>query len=137
MVNIRKGAYMFWWLHYTQADVVNATERPLILWLQGGPGASSTGYGNFEEIGPFDIDMVRREFTWINDFNVLFIDNPVGAGFSYVDDVKYLATNNRQIAMDLVMTLWEFYDRLPECSIPYNVGKLRWKNGSRTCTFIA
>lgn len=105
---------MFWWLHYTLAVDVNHAERPLVIWLQGGPGASSTGYGNFEELGPFDLDVVRRDFTWINDLNVLFIDNPVGTGYSYVDDSKYLTTDNRQIALDLVAMLKGFYERLPE-----------------------
>ncbi len=38
-VNVREGASLFWWLHYTIADgLKNPTDRPLILWLQGGPG---------------------------------------------------------------------------------------------------
>lgn len=34
-INIREGAYMFWWLYYTTADVEVYTKRPLIIWLQG------------------------------------------------------------------------------------------------------
>lgn len=39
---VRNGSYLFWWLHYTNATP-NYLERPLIIWLQGGPGGSSTG----------------------------------------------------------------------------------------------
>ena len=46
--------------------------------------------------------------------NVLFIDNPVGTGFSYVDDLKYLTTDNFQIADDLVELLRGFYEKLPQ-----------------------
>lgn len=62
MLAVREGAHMFWWLHYTIADgVTDPTERPLILWLQGGPGSSSTGFGNFEILGPLDLSLNKRD----------------------------------------------------------------------------
>lgn len=113
-VEVRAGAKIFWWLHQTSANVSTYTDVPLIIWVQGGPGASSTGYGNFAELGPLDADLNPRNTTWINDFNVLFVDNPVGAGFSHVDDPKYYATNNVQIATDFVVFLKGFYDTVPD-----------------------
>ena len=56
---------MFWWLYYTTANVT-FTNRPLVMWLQGGPGASSSGYGNFMEIGPLDVDQKPRNFSWVS-----------------------------------------------------------------------
>lgn len=59
---------MFWWLYYvTDPGVDHYTDRPIVIWLQGGPGASSSGYGNFEEIGPLDLDLHERSHTWVND----------------------------------------------------------------------
>lgn len=104
---------MFWWLHYTTATD-NHVERPLILWLQGGPGSSSTGFGNFEILGPYDLDLNERSFSWIHTHNVLFVDNPVGTGFSYVDNYRFLTKDNQQIALDLVELLRGFYDACPE-----------------------
>uniref|UniRef100_A0A8C0I632 Serine carboxypeptidase 1 n=1 Tax=Balaenoptera musculus TaxID=9771 RepID=A0A8C0I632_BALMU len=52
-VTVRKDAHMFWWLYYATSPSKNFSELPLVMWLQGGPGGSSTGFGNFEEIGPF------------------------------------------------------------------------------------
>ena len=46
--------------------------------LQGGPGASGVGFGNFMEIGPHDMFGRPRNTTWLKKANVLFIDNPVG-----------------------------------------------------------
>lgn len=89
-VNIREGGHMFWWLYFTTASVQNYTDRPLIIWLQGGPGSSSTGYGNFAELGPLDINLKERNYTWVKDVNVLFVDNPVGTGFSYVENSSQL-----------------------------------------------
>ncbi|CAL4096897.1 unnamed protein product, partial [Meganyctiphanes norvegica] len=112
-VSVRDGAHMFFWLYYTTADVDYKT-RPLLIWLQGGPGASSTGIGNFLEIGPQDTLLNNRTNAWNEHVNVLFIDNPVGTGFSYVDDPKNLANNNTVIANDLVEFMKGFLLKVPE-----------------------
>ncbi|XP_077286830.1 retinoid-inducible serine carboxypeptidase-like isoform X1 [Arctopsyche grandis] len=112
--DVRDGAHMFWWLFHTTANVTNSSERPLMMWLQGGPGASSCGYGNFEILGPLDLNLEPRESTWVKDFNVLFVDNPVGSGYSYVDRLSSLTTDNKQIARDLVSLMKSFYEKLPQ-----------------------
>ncbi|XP_060523995.1 retinoid-inducible serine carboxypeptidase-like [Cylas formicarius] len=112
-VNVREQAYIFWWLYFTNATQ-NPYERPLAIWLQGGPGASSVGYGNFEEIGPLDENLNLRNYTWVKDLNLLFVDNPVGTGFSYVDDLRAIPTTNKQIALDFVEFLKGFYTALPQ-----------------------
>ena len=48
-VDVRPKAHMFWWFMKTPCGDVD--NRPIIIWLQGGPGCSATGYGNFMEIG--------------------------------------------------------------------------------------
>ncbi|XP_058827051.1 retinoid-inducible serine carboxypeptidase-like [Topomyia yanbarensis] len=109
-VEVRPGAHMFWWLHYTtDTNAQHYTNRPLIVWLQGGPGASSTGYGNFEEIGLLDSNLRERQHSWVKNYNVLFVDNPVGSGFSYVEKDLLLAKDNAQIGQDLVTMIKTFY----------------------------
>ncbi|XP_055532872.1 retinoid-inducible serine carboxypeptidase-like [Wyeomyia smithii] len=112
-VEVRKGAHMFWWLYYTTAEVEQFTDRPLLIWLQGGPGASSM-YGNFEELGPLTLEGEERNHTWVKNYNVLFIDNPVGTGFSYVEDSSLLTKDNAEIADDLLTFIKEFYRLNPE-----------------------
>ncbi|XP_015927838.1 retinoid-inducible serine carboxypeptidase isoform X2 [Parasteatoda tepidariorum] len=112
-VDVRKDAHMFWWLYYTD-QTTNYASYPLVIWLQGGPGASSTGYGNFLEIGPLDEHLRPRNSTWLSKANLLFIDNPVGTGFSYVTNKSALATTNKQIADDLVTCLTSILDTVPE-----------------------
>ncbi|CAL1686269.1 unnamed protein product [Lasius platythorax] len=111
-VEVRPNASMFWWLYYTTADVKSYYDKPLMIWLQGGPGSSSTAYGNFEELGPLDTDLNPRNYTWVKNYNVLFIDNPVGTGFSYVNKSKFARTN-AQIASDLLECIRGFYNQLP------------------------
>ena len=35
-VDVRTGAHMFYWLY----EAATPTQQPLVMWLQGGPGAS-------------------------------------------------------------------------------------------------
>ncbi|GAB0094582.1 retinoid-inducible serine carboxypeptidase [Sergentomyia squamirostris] len=116
-LTVRPGADMFYWLFNTRADVRYPQERPLIVWLQGGPGASSTGHGNFEEIGPLDVDLMMRNFTWVREYNVLFIDSPVGSGFSHVDNTNLLATDHAQITDDLITFLGIFFEKHPRLAL--------------------
>jgi serine carboxypeptidase 1 len=68
----------------------------------GGPGMPSSGYGNFLEIGPHNSSFYKREGSFVDNFNVLFVDNPVGVGYSYVSDsATKLVTNGAEIGEDL------------------------------------
>lgn len=59
---------MFYWLFYVQdPKVTSFYDRPLVIWLQGGPGGSSTSFGNFEEIGPLHVNGSERSHSWVSD----------------------------------------------------------------------
>ncbi|GAB2292110.1 hypothetical protein Dimus_026362 [Dionaea muscipula] len=70
----------------------NPKHDPLFLWLTGGPGCSSFN-GLIFELGPleFDIDSYEGgiprfkdyEYAWTKTASILFLDSPVGTGFSY------------------------------------------------------
>ncbi|KAM2035706.1 hypothetical protein TB2_038019 [Malus domestica] len=52
--------------YFAEADI-NPASKPLVLWLNGGPGCSSLGVGAFSENGPFRPDgevLVRNEYSW-------------------------------------------------------------------------
>ena len=57
--------------------------RPVLLWLQGGPGGPSL-FGLFNEHGPYivqaDNSIKPRPTTWALTHNIIYIDNPVGTG---------------------------------------------------------
>ncbi|XP_039097098.1 retinoid-inducible serine carboxypeptidase isoform X2 [Hyaena hyaena] len=109
-VTVRKDAHMFWWLYYAMNPCKNFSELPLVMWLQGGPGGSSTGFGNFEEIGPLDSDLKPRRTTWLQSASLLFVDNPVGTGFSYVNKSDAYARDLDMVASDMLVLLKTFFD---------------------------
>jgi len=104
-VDVRPKAHMFWWFMKTPCG--DADTRPIVIWLQGGPGGSGTGYGNFMEVGPQDNNLQPRNYTWLKEASLLFIDSPVGAGFSYVDEDDAYTTTVYEVADDLVTALGE------------------------------
>lgn len=60
------------------------------------------------------LQLEERSFTWVKDYNVMFIDNPVGSGFSYVDSENLLTKSNQEIADDLVEFMKQFYEQYPQ-----------------------
>lgn len=78
---------------------------------------ASSGYGNFLEIGPLNMDMEPREHTWVKDYNILFLDNPIGVGFSYISQNKTkLVQNQKDIGNDLVKFLCKYLRKFTEFS---------------------
>ncbi|XP_029914080.1 retinoid-inducible serine carboxypeptidase [Myripristis murdjan] len=113
-VQVRDGAHMFWWLYYADSETAGYKDLPLVMWLQGGPGGSGSGFGNFEEIGPLDKDQQPRKTNWVQAASVLFVDNPVGTGFSYTDRPDAYATNVAMVASDMLVLLQHFFSERKE-----------------------
>ena len=65
----------------------NPKTAPLVLWLNGGPGAASLN-GALRENGPCFIgddsnSTYLNPWSWNNEANLLYIDQPMHTGFSY------------------------------------------------------
>lgn len=100
---------MFWWLVGSTNASAPRAAQPLVMWLQGGPGAASSGYGNMQEIGPLNMRLEPRNTTWAQSANLLFVDQPVGTGYSYCNDVADLTTNLTGIVDDLLAFTSAFF----------------------------
>ncbi|KAL1559580.1 hypothetical protein AAHA92_09907 [Salvia divinorum] len=93
---------------------------PLLLWLNGGPGCSSLGYGAMEEVGPFRVHsdaqtLYLNKFSWNQAANVLFLESPAGVGFSYSNRSADLRSNgDRRSAIDNYNFLVNWLERFPE-----------------------
>lgn len=111
-VQVRPKAHMFWW-HYKSPYRVEDSSKPwpIIMWLQGGPGASGVGIGNFEEVGPLDTSLKPRNSTWLLKGDLLFVDNPVGTGYSFVEDEKLFVKTDVEAATDLTTLLIKLFNK--------------------------
>ncbi|CAN4105495.1 unnamed protein product [Withania somnifera] len=116
-VNETHGRALFYWFFEA---TTSPNKKPLLLWLNGGPGCSSIGYGEAEELGPFFTQKNKAElkfnnFSWNKAANLLFLESPVGVGFSYTNtssDIKELGDTNT--AKDSYKFLVNWFRRFPQ-----------------------
>ncbi|KAJ1298415.1 hypothetical protein BS78_01G451400 [Paspalum vaginatum] len=111
------GKSLFYYFVEATAD---AATKPLVLWLSGGPGCSSFGIGALQEIGPFRVDtdgktLCKNKFAWNTVANVLYLESPVGVGFSYAMNTDvYKVMGDNMTADDSYHFLIRWLDRFPE-----------------------
>lgn len=116
-VNQQAGRALFYWL--TEAPK-NPSSKPLVLWLNGGPGCSSVAYGAAEELGPFHIrsdgkTLYLNPYAWNKMANILFLESPAGVGFSYTNTSSDLQTSgDKRTAEDAYVFLINWLERFPQ-----------------------
>ncbi|CAA0816587.1 Serine carboxypeptidase-like 40 [Striga hermonthica] len=117
-VNEKAGRALYY--YFVEANQYQANKLPLLLWLNGGPGCSSLGYGAMEELGPFRVHsdgetLYENEHSWNRVANVLFLETPAGVGFSYSKDKADLEGGNDTVAAtDNFRFLMKWLERFPE-----------------------
>jgi carboxypeptidase C (cathepsin A) len=91
-------------LHYLLAESANdPTTDPLIVWFNGGPGCSSL-IGFTTENGPYTFsvhhDPEVNQYSWNQEANVLYLEQPAGVGFSYCSTTADCASSDDGSADD-------------------------------------
>ncbi|KAI1098920.1 alpha/beta-hydrolase [Jackrogersella minutella] len=106
------GNLFFW--HFQNQHIAN--RQRTVIWLNGGPGCSSED-GALMEIGPYRLKdentLEHNNGSWNEFANLLFVDNPVGTGFSYVDTNSYVHELD-EMANQFVTFLDKWYKLFPE-----------------------
>jgi len=116
------GTHLFFWMFEARSSP--ATD-PLVLWLTGGPGCSSM-LALFYENGPYtinsDLSLKINPYSWNANANIIFLDQPVGTGFSYADSWWDYDTNEDEIAQDMYTFMQQFLLLFPQyAKLPFFV----------------
>ncbi|XP_058734967.1 serine carboxypeptidase-like, partial [Vicia villosa] len=94
-----------------------AKDAPVVLWLTGGPGCASE-LALFYENGPFkinnDLSLSWNDFGWDKGSNIIFVDQPIGTGFSYAPDSSYIPDDEYSVTEDMYDFLGAFFREHPE-----------------------
>ncbi|TVU41278.1 hypothetical protein EJB05_14781, partial [Eragrostis curvula] len=116
-IDERRGRALFYWFFEAQAV---PEEKPLLLFLTGGPGCSSIGYGAASELGPLRVAsqgaaLEFNQYAWNKEANLLFLDSPAGVGFSYTNTSSDLNNlNDDFVAKDSYSFLLNWLERFPQ-----------------------
>jgi cathepsin A (carboxypeptidase C) len=108
--------HLFFWYFASEDDNAQSTSSPLTLWLTGGPGGSSL-LGMLQELGPCLINehgngTIYNPYGWNKDSALLFVDQPAGVGFSYVDEGEIVPGDSFTTAADVHLFLQMFVSQV-------------------------
>ena len=111
--------HFFFWLFESRND---PKKDPFVMWLNGGPGCSSST-GLFFELGPSfvngNLTLDRNPNSWNNNATVLFLDQPVNVGYSYSSN---RVTNTKMAAEDVYSFLEVLFSAFPQYkSLPFHI----------------
>jgi len=104
--------------YFVEADVgSNSSKTPLLIWLNGGPGASSLMGLFVENLGPQKISHDSKLLDNVNHitkkYHLMAVDNPVGSGFSKTSTGAYVKSEEEMRAQ-FVYALRGFYKKHPQ-----------------------
>lgn len=112
-VDVSDKRRLFYWFfdsqHYPKDD-------PVLIWLNGGPGSSSM-FGLMTEMGPCTLlrgssSTNPNPWSWNKKANLLFVDKPVGVGFSQLAPGAPLPNADQDGAADFQAFLKTFFTQV-------------------------
>ncbi|KAM0948866.1 putative carboxypeptidase D [Dioscorea sansibarensis] len=116
-VDAHSGRALFYYFVESPQD---SLRKPLVLWLNGGPGCSSLGIGAMLELGPFRVNsdgetLYSNEYAWNKVANIIFLESPAGVGFSYSNSTSdYESSGDKRTADDTYIFLIKWLERFPQ-----------------------
>ncbi|KAF7298394.1 Carboxypeptidase [Mycena kentingensis (nom. inval.)] len=98
-------------------------EDDVMLWLNGGPGGSSA-LGLFMELGPCTVVSENQTefnpYSWTTNANMIFLEQPVGVGFSYAEYGQSIDTTEAA-AKDVAAFLSIFFEAMGLQGRPFHI----------------
>ncbi|KAG2356226.1 Alpha/Beta hydrolase protein [Suillus spraguei] len=114
-LDITDDKHLFFWFFESRSSPEYA---PLVLWLNGGPGCSSS-VGLLFKVGPCSIadegaGTTFNSHSWNAHANIIFLDQPVDVGYSYSDDDGSAVDSSPVAGKDVYAFMQLFLNRFPK-----------------------
>ncbi|XP_047335701.1 serine carboxypeptidase-like [Impatiens glandulifera] len=95
----------------------NKRRDPVVIWLTGGPGGTCF-MPMFYENGPYHItnnnSLIWNDFGWDQVSNLIYVDQPIGTGFSYSSHNSDFRNEQEGVSKDLYDFLQAFFAEHPQ-----------------------
>lgn len=115
LVDVGDDSKYFYWKVEDKTKLPENVNRTMF-WLNGGPGCSLMD-GALLESGPFrindDLQVTYNNGSWHKLMDMVFVDQPVGTGFSDVDSEKY-ASQLPEVGATFLKFLQLYFAEFPE-----------------------
>lgn len=132
---------LFYYFIESERDPAN---DPLVLWLTGGPGCSAFS-GLIFEIGPLAFDfetfqgnvptLIYNPYAWTQVASIIFVDSPVGTGFSYSNTFEGCSSTDHKASADVYAFLRKWLLNHPRfLTNPFYVGGDSY--GGKFCALV-
>ncbi|KAL7084934.1 hypothetical protein ACP275_14G253100 [Erythranthe tilingii] len=108
-----KNARMFYFFFKSRN---NKNNDPVVVWLSGGPGCSGS-LALFYANGPFrltnNLSLIWNNFGWDKVSNLIYVDQPIGTGFSDTSYNGDFRESTEAASMDFYDFLQAFFKKHP------------------------
>lgn len=116
LMDLGNGNDMFY-IYFKARNPIKGNQTPLILWLTGGPGCSGL-IALYMEHGPNlilrDGSFVYNPYSWNNNSDIIYVDSPIGTGFSRAANQSYVCHEENCVSRNLYIFLLKFYNKHPD-----------------------
>lgn len=113
--------HFFYWLFAPRHPSVSGDPPPVVLWLSGGPGCSSELALGVENgpclVSDDPIELKNNPFGWNDKAYLLYVDQPIGTGYSYSESERNVESNEMEVATDMYEFLQQFASNFTSPSI--------------------
>ncbi len=107
--------YQLFYMFFRSRD--RNPNAPFIIWIQGGPGCAATS-SLMGETGPYeilsDLNLTQRQYSINNFADALFVDQPLGTGFSNCSDKSRIPRDETGVVRDMLTFYGKFLLLFPE-----------------------
>jgi carboxypeptidase C (cathepsin A) len=113
-MNPLTGSSLFYWLFESIDSNITTDSRPLIIWLEGGPGCTGTFNMIWEGISPILVNnntqpfRTNTNYTWSTSYHLMSVDFPYGTGYSFANS----ATDEKNTTIESTYYLYKLLYKL-------------------------
>lgn len=118
-MNALTGSSLFFWLFEAINSNITEDTKPLIIWLEGGPGCSGTFTMLWQTVSPIQVNYntqplrTNTNHTWATSYHIMSIDFPYNVGYSFANSDSDQKNSTQASTYYLYRFLYKLWQKYP------------------------